>query len=1071
MTIRQLLGFMAMALAMSTSASAQAPKLADQLVQAAWTANTLKRLRVSKNYGDIVAILIIEDAFSKNSPIDVASLSAQLAQARKITQALAISTPDPDLNPTTLLAAFQSLRGTDILPESSLDSLIGELAPTDTAHIEQRFMPLAAPTTKQAFANFLEDHLANLYKLRNNASATSFLGGIITFPNSSIEPKAYLDQVIPGNSRLKDTLEAAISSGSVDVNSLTSAATSDLSDSVTNFKTARLALEQIAKPQTDFDSIATGQWLPVQQTVANAVQKVNALVSATPDELEDFDLLHLGAAVLPLSPSAQNTLNTIAQIGSTVQSTVSTVSNVATSLSSLSTLANAGLSFLTTGGIGDLLSVASLFGGGGPSNADILNAISNLSSQIDDLHHDMDDRFDRVDAEFSQLNAKIDGDFAALSSELQSQSALIIQTTNTIQSTLLSEKTILEKGTLNEIGAWQQDKIDLMDNNLIQLSAAIDRKNAGHDDLSRSQFRTLAQYFSILATRQAAEYPLSGLPTDYQFSALQLEDLGTSAKSIYALNYTLAAPVPGSALTVLGAVGGPLSARDIGAHAFVNEHIWIVAATALATMISEWPSYANEIPGLRNTFDAIVGNGKDISDLVTQLHTIGSDNGPSLSGGIGVLVDSYQTAATKLQGDLFSGFEDEISALAAARGLGKDQTTAVLNGAAFNPFFGAKYVPTSVRAFQCSGLNPAKYTYSGDLLNKFDVDSYGLALALGHAEIEACVGAIGYESPEPPIRENGHGGYSMMEHGTPYQYVCNADSMVTRAKPKLLLEMFVHRVGDPDDAAHRLLIGSATADGPEVETSESVIGNVRWSGATTPPGHNWNLECQVWRPGASTSLSVDFGGYFGQNWSQVNSAFSASSATVSHLVITPPNATGDRDTIIKELSQDDLTDIVTLWNRAAGDFISILADNTTAGAITLQHVEAIKSDLSLLDSSRAILASLVTIGFQDAIARDDVLSGLLFGTDEVPSQSDLLQYAHDCAQSALRDDCAGNIANVSVERIGALQQRLLTALKEIKAGKFHESHDALDMTLDNLQAVRCAVPTTYNGKADCGASQ
>src|SRR5262245_55911073 len=116
--------------------------------------------------------------------------------------------------------------------------------------------------------------------------------------------------------------------------------------------------------------------------------------------------------------------------------------------------------------------------------------------------------------ELRAINIKIDNGFATLGAQLANiheDLRTVVATTSAIELAILQDRDTLQRAVINNIGSWTDDALKELHRNLVDLFSAIDRADAHADDLSRTDFRRLAQYFTTLARSEAAKGVLTGL--------------------------------------------------------------------------------------------------------------------------------------------------------------------------------------------------------------------------------------------------------------------------------------------------------------------------------------------------------------------------------------------------------------------------------------------------------------------------------------------------------------------------------------------------------------------------------
>jgi len=210
--------------------------------------------------------------------------------------------------------------------------------------------------------------------------------------------------------------------------------------------------------------------------------------------------------------------------------------------------------------------------------------------------------------------------------------------------------------------------------------------------------------------------------------------------------------------------------------------------------------------------------------------------------------------------------------------------------------------------------------------------------------------------------------------------------------------------------------------------------------------------------------------YINSNWGVLATGFSASSQQNGSY----PYASGDQEAVLDTMRTQDSAKLLAIYSNLFSDLIAVLQQPAPApqNRITTATVKSIVDEVQSLEGLRALLRELTIIGYERTLSRDDVLSGLLFGSDSLQGVADLRVSTALCYQgqtSKAADSCLAEFAMRPSVRAQSLAQRLSLVNASISSGKLSDSHRLIEATLDRLGVARCVVPQTYNGKADCNA--
>jgi hypothetical protein len=1063
-----------------------------QVQKALWTSETIRSIRSGQDYQALLALLITDESLKHNIYADAGALQQAIARAAALTQNISAPSLDPDLNATTLRAMLDHLRNANVLPADSINNLVAELTKSPLVLSEEEFiLRVNSVRTKDEFDSFLQSRVSSIFDKAADARASAVLAaqvGAQHLLDPHIQFTALVDQSHLPEGPLRTTLHAFAATGVLNPDDLTTAAKQALKQTSTQFDSAQSALRAIVASQPPLDAILHAAIPPGIQTKIDAARQ---LISSTPDQLEQFDTLRLAATILPLPANVANTIQTVAKIGAAVQSTVSTVSHVASAISSMSSIASVGLSFFTTGGLGTLAgSLGSVFGGGGPSNQDILDAINKVDSDLQDMHRDMDARFDQVDAELKKIETNIDDGFQNIENGLKVINVKLddlVPTTHSIEALLLDERATLERAAINSIGDRNDAALQELHRRLVKLTHAVELAESGHDEMTSDKFDDLAEYYSTLARTEAAKRPFSGLQVaeDYRFDTTSTRLSADS--SFYLTNFVLSFPLAEQENKPLEALlPPPAGTRYVVGSPYVNERVWILAANSIATLLEHWPNFGYEIPQSRAGYEQMKAAGKDLQTLVKALQTPEAAAPAPLSKPLAALISSYQTASAKLTSEMQQGLVDEVTAFSRTKGLSAPQTQALQAAFSSPPLPGGgrfaipdpitggssyamqniKYEVPSLGASGCTGLN-VPHTVSGTLPAGPGLNLARLSLGMNNAVLSACI-EIGGPFNTHVVRKD-WGGYHMSPGEQDGKAACAALTDMTVGHYIIQVDLMLRAAGDPDDAAHRIIIATSTASGPDTDLSAVVVNNIRWSGNKTDAGHNWNWECQSphgWHAGMQAPAFTGFEAYINSNWNSFANNFAPAMFFFGTAAFANANGLNVYGTI-KTKNDVDFNGIYTNFASDAVQAIDPPPPPGQSNNIAANHVAQIAATVDELNAKRALIANLSTIAFETTLQRDDVTAGLLFGTHSVLGKSAILDIIDACAANTDHgpvDTCLSTTLKIPLDqRPARVLDRLALVTSELAAGRITDNHIALQQTLDRLDADECLVPSAEDG--------
>ncbi|WP_156028425.1 hypothetical protein [Candidatus Solirubrobacter pratensis] len=301
-------------------------------------------------------------------------------------------------------------------------------------------------------------------------------------------------------------------------------------------------------------------------------------------------------------------------------------------------------------------------------NAQMLQALAQISEQIDALHEDMTDRFNQVDAQLDALNSRLDtitsylssisGKIDALQDSVDHANANITQALQDIATLQVSIDRL--QANMYQIG---QDAINTDTWRTINGAIGYQQGNPGHLPLPAIDFFKAAGdlfTFGTTAASGSTLQPIAGRSWAPDDLVTELEKFSTLDSN---LEYLRQLPAKRLGLPALGGAD---------ARVLANPQQWALSSHAHSQLLLENPAQttATQLNQLRE----LSGEGDQLHDLMRQ---IGTSDTSTRSGStlFNALIDDYKTqaglggspAATSLVGELK---KDEATYLATLTGPG-----------------------------------------------------------------------------------------------------------------------------------------------------------------------------------------------------------------------------------------------------------------------------------------------------------------------------------------------------------------------------------------------------------------
>ena len=429
----------------------------------------------------------------------------------------------------------------------------------------------------------------------------------------------------------------------------------------------------------------------------------------------------IGLADPRLAHQVQTAGSTTIQVGEAVSKFLQTTEKGADSFAQ----GLAGVA-LTGNIIGAAVQVFSLFGDGGPSpDQVILEQIQELSKQIDDLHRDMDARFDRVDASLNNILTVLHDNFAQIAFQLNATANDV----HAIQEGLLDLQAQVNR-LQQYLFAWTTA---LSKEQFIQtMNGCLNFKARTGIDMTTDQFFVCENAFYSWAHDTALDQLWAGVSQDQlDFTDPAIFPTLSNFPLSVDLNYLAQFSHVNLLLPALSAVR------------LANPNEWELGVRAYLQLTSEWPQYAVKI------------NPSRLSDLIQ----IGQDIRQAAINADGIVppgtlipqVNLFAAVANKYAGTLSSlqgAIQDVVNAYTSDP---LNRFTDPTTGIKLDLFAGGANQTTSWRpniaAIQrCDGSGPQLGTPS-NLLNSVP-GIYAFAQGyLKSGQMDMCINAAQWSAP------------------------------------------------------------------------------------------------------------------------------------------------------------------------------------------------------------------------------------------------------------------------------------------------------------------------------------
>lgn len=403
--------------------------------------------------------------------------------------------------------------------------------------------------------------------------------------------------------------------------------------------------------------------------------------------------------------------------GTEIADALATWLEATSKLDGLDKLADMSTIVMTGNVLGAVMNVVKLFGSSGPSmDQKILEGIAKLRKQIDDLHKDMDKRFDRIDRELNVIFTTMQDRFNLIDLQLGKINGNLQE----IQQTLIG----LEL-TLNRIERNNYEFLQAGFRRPLQeaINGAINYKaRTGADMPYQPDFVNNENVFQTWGTINAFD-ALSIGPSQRKFTddqlLAELNSLPLDANINYLNNWLIAHGLTPFATSQLA------NARD-----------WTFASRAYAQMGLDWPQHMQRISAERQAaLDAV---GANLESATRHISTLDTSTGPQGNRPLftGVL-DFYKGKLTNLDTALLNAsnaFTQEV------------QASRLQRVQPFNLYGGIDqaltYQPAEFDPMTCG--NPATWPFVGapGLMNVVpNVNRYILADYFKLGTIKVCISA------------------------------------------------------------------------------------------------------------------------------------------------------------------------------------------------------------------------------------------------------------------------------------------------------------------------------------------
>ena len=319
------------------------------------------------------------------------------------------------------------------------------------------------------------------------------------------------------------------------------------------------------------------------------------------------------------------------QVGTVGGATVQVGQAVSKYLHDAETLKSASKGLAAAALTGDIIGAAvdmfSLFGSG-PPDGGVLAQIKALSQQIEELHKDMDRRFDRVDASLNNILAQLSDNFAKIDFQL----GVLNGNVQSIQAELLdiqARLNRLEQYSFAWLTAFSKEQLVEVMNGCLGY-----RARTG-SDIGFAQFAVCENAFYTWAHDHSGDELWAGV----QQPSYAVDDVyPTLVNFPLSANINYLAQFPAHSLQQPALTNARLA----------NPNEWTLGARTSIQLGREWPKYASQINSSR--ISDVVQLGTSLRRAVQNVNrvsagTVVSPNQPLLSA----LVGNYRSAANALQ--------------------------------------------------------------------------------------------------------------------------------------------------------------------------------------------------------------------------------------------------------------------------------------------------------------------------------------------------------------------------------------------------------------------------------------
>jgi hypothetical protein len=346
------------------------------------------------------------------------------------------------------------------------------------------------------------------------------------------------------------------------------------------------ALQQAAK-RTEMVRAAE----PALQGAAQGLSVLTSLMRLVDPKLS-ADVDRIGTAVIQTARATVEVVQTAANIVS----------------EGLTAALSAGALAATGNFVGAAAALIGAFFGSGPSvDEQILEEVKQLRADMDELHTDMIDRFDKLDAKLTQVYI----DVMRAVNLIRVDERRLAEEVAVVQALLKEQQAALARVERNlELFFRIPSREELK----VNMAAALGRpQRSKSPEMSRGEYEKYAGYFYIWATstcQQDVESPVAGRSTS---SAGQLQWLKSTAQDATNLGYIV---------KIIKQRGWPGTGSIMAGRLIPNPDSWAVAA-AYSRLESEWPllsAQANSA-ALNKRRNEVKANGVLLRNLLTGMVT------------------------------------------------------------------------------------------------------------------------------------------------------------------------------------------------------------------------------------------------------------------------------------------------------------------------------------------------------------------------------------------------------------------------------------------------------------------